>query len=287
MGTNALSSLALFMSSALLCASPLKSLEVATSAPLNAEVRFWYRAPEHGMPKRVLLLIPGCNGDGSAMLAETGPWARFADEEQLLLVGPSFKTNLEEVHARQGYYYPELWSGKATLEALAKIRAATGVSEEQALVFGFSAGAHFAHRFALWRPGMVKAFVAYSAGWWDAPTVALAQTPGLILCGEADPRHDASYRFFYEGRRLRLPLLWRGYQGVGHELKPQIIRMAQAFLAFHSKDSGQEERLIGDSQSYRVYPAGSPEAAKVPEESQVLLPSKSVAEAWRNESETP
>lgn len=285
MRKTALLAVALLISMAVPKASPLNDERVTLLLPLNKKALFWHRTPSGGAPKGVLLLVPGCNGDGRAMLAETGPWARFADEMHLVLVGPSFKTTLEEVHSRRGYYYPELGSGEATLAALEKIRAATGVREERLLIFGFSAGAHFAHRFALWKPEKVKAFVAYSAGWWDPPTAGLARTPGLILCGEEDPRHDASYRFFYEGHRLGLPLLWRGYAGVGHEIKPQIVRMAQAFLAFHARDPGAGERFIGNIQSYRFYPADSAEARRVPEESRVDLPSREVAEAWRKEAE--
>jgi dienelactone hydrolase len=32
-----------------------------------------------------------------------------------------------------------------------------GVQTDKILIFGFSAGAHFAHRFALWKPERVKA----------------------------------------------------------------------------------------------------------------------------------
>jgi len=87
----------------------LKSVQVATGAAVG-----------------VLMMVPGCNGDGRGMLNEAGPWARFADEAHLVLVGPTFKTTLEEVHSRQSYYYPELWSGAATLKAMEQIRAEKG-----------------------------------------------------------------------------------------------------------------------------------------------------------------
>jgi hypothetical protein len=125
---------------------PLESVRVATSSVLNPKAVFWYRPPSGGAPTGILLLVPGCNGDGRAMLDEAGSWARFAEEERLVAVGPTFKTTLEEVHSRQGYYYPELWSGSATLKALDEIRARSHVAEARLLVFGFSAGAHFAHR---------------------------------------------------------------------------------------------------------------------------------------------
>lgn len=272
-----------------------KSVQIATPSKLNKEAVFWYRAPFGGAPVGVLLLVPGCNGDGRGMLSETGPWAQFANEAHLVLVGPTFQTTLEEVHSRQGYYYPELWSGDATMKALEQIRAKTSVRSDKVLIFGFSAGAHFAHRFALWKPEKVAAFVAYSAGWWDKPKASLRDTPGLIMCGEADERFDPSFEFFGRGRRLGLPLIWRGYRNVGHELKPQVLKMAQAFLGYYAQQQKMEQvarqrhpsgtPLVGDIQSYRFYPENSPEAAHIPPESRVALPSLEVSQAWSDEGE--
>ena len=274
--------------------STLKSVQIATPSELNKEAVFWYRVPFGGAPVGVLLLVPGCNGDGRGMLSESGSWARFADAAHLVLVGPTFQTTLEEVHSRKGYYYPELWSGEATLKALEQIRAKTGVQTDKLLVFGFSAGAHFAHRFALWKPEKVAAFVAYSARWWDEPKVSLRDTPGLIMCGEADERFDPSFAFFVQGRRLGLPLIWRSYRDLGHELKPQVLKMAQTFLGYYAQRQKLDQTarrmppsgasFIGDIQSYRFYPENSPEAAHIPPESRVGLPSLELAEVWAQEN---
>lgn len=261
----------------------IQSIRVTTPSALNKEAVFWYRQPSGtAAPAGVLLLVPGFNGDGHGMLDSSSPWAKFADDQHLVLVGPTFKTTPEEMHSRRGYYYPELWSGEATLKALEQIRAKTGVRNDKVLLFGFSAGAHFVHRFALWRPEKVTAFVAYSAGWWDAPKSTLRNTPGLIMCGEADERFEPTYAFFDQGRRLGLPLVWRGYSGVGHEMKPQIVKMAQAFLAFYAQ-GGKPQNFVGDIQSYRYHPVLSADAQRVPPESRVILPSQEIAEAWKEE----
>lgn len=262
----------------------LRSVQVSTPSELNKKAVFWYRAPSGGAAAGLLMLVPGCNGDGRGMLSERGAWARFADETHLVLVGPTFKTTLEEVHSRLGYYYPELWSGVATLKALEQIRKQTGVRTDKVFVFGFSAGAHFAHRFALWKPDKVTAFVAYSAGWWDAPKATLHDTPGLIMCGEADERFQPTYAFFSQGRRVGLPLIWRGYTGVSHELKPQVVKMAQAFLGFYAREQ-TPQNFVGDIQAYRFYEPGSADAQRIPQESRVALPSRQVAEVWSRENE--
>lgn len=260
----------------------LSKIQVPTSSELNKEAVFWYRLPLNGsVPTAVLLLIPGYNGEGRGML-ESGPWARFADEQHMVLVGPTFKTTPEEMHSGRGYYYPELWSGEATLKALEQIRAKTGVRNDKVFLFGFSAGAHFVHRFALWRPEKVAAFVAYSAGWWNAPKSTLRNTPGLIMCGEADERFEPTYAFFAQGRRLGLPLIWRSYSGIDHEVNPKAVKMAQAFLDFYARD-GKPQNFIGDIQAYRYYFPSSADAQHVPPESRVILPSRKIAEVWQEE----
>ena len=129
-------------------------------------VEFFYRKPS-GVPTGVLLLVPGYDGSGSAMLDER--WCRFADEHALVLLAPMFQTNPEQLKKGQGYYYPGQGSGGQVEMALAEIRGKLGVKTDRVLIFGFSAGAHFAHRFALWKAERVKAFVAYSAAWWSDP----------------------------------------------------------------------------------------------------------------------
>ncbi len=222
-------------------------------------------------------------------------WSEFADREGLVLVAPTFKTTKDEAHSCKGYYYPAQWSGEVVLEAVrriadAKKENAVEIETEKILIFGFSAGAHFAHRFALWKPDRVRAFAAYSAAWWDGPTVAARNVPGLIMCGEADGRYEASREFMAKGQALGLPWIWRGYRHTGHEMTPEVLRVAQAFLAHYAHPPATQPStlnarapLIGDIQSYRFYPADSAEAALIPGEARVELPSPAVAKAWSEE----
>lgn len=314
--------------------SAIQEIWVSTPSALNRTVEFAYRMPQHPaitqshfanrQPNRqhdqVLMLVRGYNGSGKAWITGENAWTRFADREGMILLAPTFKTDVQEVHSHKGYYYPELWSGKATLEALRQLHERTGADVKKILLFGFSAGAHFTHGFALWKPGRVKAFVAYSGGWWSKPTAALRDVPALILCGEADPRLEPTLEFFQEGAALHLPWIWRSYAGLGHEMRPEIIRMSEAFLAYYAKEhslttSDQTNQMnqtntgkrsltvnavptplttsnapknaisskswVGDIQTYETYPAGSTQAKQIPQEERVVLPSAQLAKAWR------
>jgi predicted esterase len=163
---------------------------------------------------------------------------------------------------------------------LAETARMTGVNTGRILIFGFSAGAHFAHRFALWKPERVKAFVAYSAAWWSPPTEELRDVPALILCGEADSRFEATREFMEQAMALDLPWIWRSYKNVGHELTPQVRDLAEAFLARYA-DGAPEEAFAGDVQTFQFLPASR--KAEIPEALRVNLPSRAIAETWSKE----
>lgn len=237
-------------------------------------------------PSGVLLLIPGYNGSGEKMLDDR--WKHFADEHSLVLLAPTFtSTNSPQELRTKGYYYPEQGSGTVIEEALSEVHRRTGATVDKILIFGFSAGAHLAHRFALWKPDRVEAFVAYSAGWWSDPTPALRGVPALIMCGESDERYEPTRAFMERGMALHLPWIWRSYKETGHQLTPAVRSMAEAFLAEEADrlkaGSGlPSPKLYGDIQSYQVVSASDRET--IPEAVRILLPSESVANVWKMES---
>ena len=239
-------------------------------------------------PSGVLLLIPGFNGSGEKLLDDR--WERFADEHSLVLLAPTFtSTNKPQELRTKGYYYPEQGSGVVIEEALSEVHRRTGAPVNKILIFGFSAGAHLAHRLALWKPDRVEAFVAYSAGWWSDPTPALRGVPALIMCGESDERYEPTRAFMERGMALHLPWTWRSYKETGHQLTPAVRSMAEAFLAEEAcrlKAGGviSSPQFYGDIQSYQVVPATNRET--IPEAVRVPIPSEAVAEVWKMESVT-
>jgi pimeloyl-ACP methyl ester carboxylesterase len=237
-------------------------------------------------PSGVLLIIPGFNGSGEKILDDR--WKHFADEHSLVLLAPTFtSTNSPQELRTKGYYYPEQGSGAVIEEALSEVHRRTGAPVDKILIFGFSAGAHLAHRFALWKPDRVEAFVAYSAGWWSDPTSALRGVPALIMCGESDERYEQTRAFMERGMTLHLPWIWRSYKETGHQLTPAVRSMAEAFLAEEADrlkaGSGiPTPQLYGDIQNYQVVSASDRET--IPEAARIPLPSEAVADVWKMES---
>jgi len=264
---------------AFLCAAPEINSFVIGASGDERTVEFAYRRPA-GDAWGVLLLVPGYNGPGKAMLDER--WCRFADENALVLLAPTFQTTPEQLKREKGYYYPEQGSGRQVEQALMVVQRRCGVKTDKVLIFGFSAGAHFAHRFALWKPERVRAFVAYSAAWWSEPKSTLRDVPGLIMCGEADHRYEATRAIMEKALALGIPWVWRSYRNTGHELTPAVRSMAEAFLGHYADPMRNGQRreavLYGDIQTYRVLPASEKEL--IPEEVRIELPSRHVAETW-------
>lgn len=255
---------------------------VVTAGDMDVPFHSW-QAEGTGASTGVLVLVPGYNGNGAKML--DARWKAFAEKNQLVLLAPSFRAKGDENNRGKGYYYPEQGSGEVMEKALRELKQRADVDTDKVLFFGFSAGAHFSHRFALWKPQRLKAFVAYSAGWWSEPSAALTKVPALIMCGEADERHAATYEFFWKGHKLGCPWLWRSYKHTGHALTPAVRDMAEVFLAHHAqaKPPAEDQRLYGDFQTYQSVPFA--ERSKIAKEFRLILPSKAVADVWEREGE--
>ena len=155
-------------------------------------------------PVAVLVLCPGCNGDGRELIAQP-VWQRFATEHKLGLVGISFASEIALLtQAHRGYYYASQGSGALLLSAVRKIYD----RDLPLLLYGFSGGAHFTSTFVAWKPQRVITWCAYSAEWWDVPSVKVRQPAGILACGEDDERYGASLTYFLQGRALGEPWTW-------------------------------------------------------------------------------
>ncbi len=242
-----------------------------------------WRAEKSKASAGVLVLVPGYNGKGEQML--DAHWRAFAEKENLVLLAPTFHAEGNENNMGKGYYYPEQGSGEVMEKALSELKRRAKVDTEKVLFFGFSAGAHYVHRFALWKPQRVEAFVAYSAGWWSEPSLSLKKVPALIMCGEKDERYGATLDFFKKGQKLGCPWLWRSYKNTGHELTPPVRDMAEVFLAHYLKEEprGMPTSVVryGDIQTFKSVSLAERET--IPAELRIELPSKAVADVWEKE----
>lgn len=196
------------------------------SLPLIADMQradlYAWKTSYH--PEAVLVLSPGVNGSGEGLIRQRA-WMEFARKHKLGLVGLSFASEVSLLQNQRGYYYASQGSGQLLLDGLRKIYG----KDLPLLLYGFSGGAHFTSRFEEWAPGRVIAWCAYSAGWWSPPSRNKDETegseknpPGIVACGDQDPRYGTSLFYFKQGRALGKPWLWISLAGVGHQGSPAL-----------------------------------------------------------------
>ncbi|MBN2382716.1 hypothetical protein JXQ70_07525 [bacterium] len=150
-------------------------------------------------------------------------WYEFARDHNCILVGPLF----DRARFHDDYQRLNLRGPRADLrlnrivDELALLL--PGINTSDFLLFGFSGGGQYVHRYAAFNPKRVRAAVAAGAGWymWPEPELAypvgfkmprsfpgerprietLRQVPLLVLVGEDDvTSHD--FRQLYQGINL-------------------------------------------------------------------------------------
>jgi hypothetical protein len=178
-------------------------------------------------PSALLVLCPGCNGNGRDWIVNA-TWQKFASDHNLNLVGISFASDVSLLKSGRGYYYARLGSGQLLLDGINQVYH----QEIPLLLYGFSGGAHFTSGFVEWRPDKVIAWCAYSAGWWDKPLSNNIRPPGLVACGENDDRLGASLLYFKQGRALEKPWLWLCAPKTGHSIYLPVEDFIRHYFAF-------------------------------------------------------
>lgn len=179
--------------------------------PRTRYLRFLPRKPD---PARLpMVCVHGISRHARGHLDAFVPWAEQTGTE---LIAP--------LYDRRRYRgYQRLRSSNRRLHAAAALDAilAETVGDRPCLLFGFSGGAQFAHRYALVRPGRVAALAMAAAGWYTFPTraasfpygIAPGRLPGslaidypgfldvpkCVLVGDRDVERDESLR---SNRRL-------------------------------------------------------------------------------------
>lgn len=234
---------------------------VKSASPLNPEIPFYVRIPANYDPNvraRVLFRCPVYNGIGIRCASGDGPFAQLADERGWFTISPTFKQGREDTKERaQSYYYPEIFSGNATLEALDTIAKKYPIATNSLLMQGMSGGAQFVHRFAIWQPERVAAVAVNSSSWFDDPNPKSAQVAWLVTIGEADPSCENSVDFLDKLRANGALPLFRSYIGMVHEGSSKVDEFNIIFLKFYD-DATRAKLAARPMAASFVRPAATP-----------------------------
>lgn len=224
-------------------------------------------------PRDVLVVAGGYN-DTSGGLIRLPQWQEWAERNQLALVELAFASEEKDLSNGKGYYYVVNGSGTVLLQAIADL---WGDGPLPIVIFGFSGGAHFSSRLSQWCPERVAGWAAYSAGWWDEPQPDRNLPPGMVICGDADPRFQASSQYFLDGRRCGYRWLWVGLENGDHCLDHVVIPFVIDYFDRILKGRPGEGVWIDLETRQREVPAGTLAA--------VWLPDRRLLEPWRRLSQ--
>lgn len=156
-------------------------LGATTTVALQCDKRFSYClyvprawAPEGAPGLPVLALVHGSDRRPQQLRDE---FAALCEEHGCIALAPLFPAGIEAPDEFDGYKYlggGDLRYDLLLLAMLDEVQAVYGASTGRFLLFGFSGGAHFAHRFLLLHPGRLLA--------------ASIAAPGAVTL--LDPRRD-------------------------------------------------------------------------------------------------
>lgn len=212
----------------------------------NPRLEYYYYIPDSVLreasdPHPVLVMMPGLSGRGEEFV--TSDFKRFANEEGLIIIAPSFVFDEANWDSRQSYQYPAAWSGNALLEIIAQLEKQKGITTSELCLFGFSAGAQFTLRFCLWQPERCIACAAHASGGTVLPDRPV-QVRFFVTVGNQDVDRIARVREFYaRAKSLGIDVTYREYNA-GHSLTAEQVTDSLDFLreSIHEYlDSGRQK----------------------------------------------
>jgi len=185
----------------------------------DASQEYYVYLPKDLDPSRTYWLfvaVHGLNGGGKGALG----WARFADEGQCIVVGPTFKGTFQ---------FPSKGAGEK-MKAILRELSREYRFHRKVFLTGFSAGAQFSHRFALSNPAYVVGCAPHSAGSWSSPHPRARMVPFLVTCGTADKKRiEIAKRFASQLKQKRYKVQTAWFEGVGHSFCKEARELTKEF----------------------------------------------------------
>ena len=198
----------------------------------NRNLQYYYYIPGTIVENKnksypLLIVIPGLSGQGDLFVTPT--YKKFAYENKFVIISPSFAWDEKNWASQKSYQYPNVWSGNALLKIINKFKKDHNIRISKFHLFGFSAGAQFALRFALWKPKLCAACAAHGSGGRIIPKKK-AGVKFLVTCGTRDAsRNEYAKEFRNAAKRYRIDVTYKTYD-IGHTLSSAQIEDSLKFF---------------------------------------------------------
>jgi dienelactone hydrolase len=197
---------------------------IKTTNYANKKLSFYYFLSEKALNEKeiahhFLVCMPGLYTSGQFFVKK--PFKKFAEENNLVILAPSFKFDQKYLQQQQSYQFPAVWSGEAFLEIIKKLESKE-IKASKLLFFGFSAGAQFSLRFSLWRPDLCLACAAHGSGGQIMPQV-YNDVKYFLTVGNMDEARIPNVNMFLENAiKLKMFTTFKLYE-TGHSLRSEQI----------------------------------------------------------------
>lgn len=205
---------------------------IETDNYANKVLEFYYYIPSKVLKEKdkaypLLACIPYLSGRGEDFVLPT--FKNFVEKEGFLIISPSFVFDEKNWENKSSYQYPSAWSGEAFLRIVEKVKKEFGLNISKFYLFGFSAGAQFSLRFALWKPELCSAVSAHAGGGTVMPD-EFVNVKFFVSVGRDDKKRIPIVEIFYKkAKELGIDVTYRQYSG-GHILPIYQIRDSLEFF---------------------------------------------------------
>lgn len=193
----------------------------------NPELKYYFyipavKPPKNGFP---VMIVPGWGA--------LPPWSDFAAQNNFVIISPYFVLSEKDFDEEKSFHYPAAWSGNALIAILDDLKGKTKLDRNGLYLYGFSAGAQFAHRFALLHPEMCRAVAAIAPGGITFPETYVPVSFYLSVGKEDKVRIEGIREFYVECTKLGINAIYEVIEGQGHMVSES--QTSKAFKLFLEK----------------------------------------------------
>lgn len=225
--------------SALTTATGSDSINTADTS-VNSTLAYYYyipaaRAPLNGYP--VLVAVPG---DANGQVYMKPPWTEFADKNGFVIISPCFRYTESDWAQNRSFQYPDAWAGDALLSILENMKSRAQLDRSSLYFYGLSAGAQFAHRFALMHPESCKAVAMLAPGGVNLPLKKIPVRFYISVGKEDFQRINKAREFYSACMNYGIDADYDVIENQGHRASDtQISRALEYFLETRRKSDSK------------------------------------------------
>jgi len=177
----------------------------------------------------------------------------------------------------------DAWSGGVT-----EIAKKYGIPSNGIMLWGDSAAAQWAHRIALRKPEHFTALHIHMPSSFDKPVPEATNIWWSLTIGEYDVGFENSRKWYEEAKKAGFRIIYRPVPDMAHESDPTVREYTVGFFELalkHRDDPNRNDIFLnpeyyGNYSNQDVVPAAEKE--NIPAEFRISLPTKELAELWKN-----